>query len=65
MTNQEIAYAQIEQLVQRFKALNVAERRKMNENATRQRYILPMFRALGWNGDNVNEVSLPTMQSSS
>jgi type I restriction-modification system DNA methylase subunit len=29
----------------------------MNENATRQGYILPLFRALGWNVDNVNEVS--------
>ncbi len=57
MTAPETAYAQIETLVKRFKALSSAERKGMNENATRQGYILPMFRALGWNVDNVNEVS--------
>ena len=29
----------------------------MNENATRQGYILPLFAALGWDTSNVNEVS--------
>jgi type I restriction-modification system DNA methylase subunit len=29
----------------------------MNENATRQGFIMPMFRALGWDIDNINEVS--------
>ncbi|MBI4732511.1 MAG: N-6 DNA methylase, partial [Chloroflexi bacterium] len=57
MTTPETAYAQIETLVKRFKALSSAERKAMNENATRQGYILPMFRALGWNVDNVNEVN--------
>ena len=57
MTLQETAYTQIEQLVQRFKSLPASERKGMNENATRQGYILPLFRALGWNVDNVNEVS--------
>ena len=57
MTISETAYAEIETLVKRFKALTSAERKKMNENATRQGYILPLFRALGWNTDNVNEVS--------
>jgi type I restriction-modification system DNA methylase subunit len=57
MSNQENAYAQIESLIQRFKALTSAARKDMNENATRQGYILPLFRALGWNVDNTNEVS--------
>jgi hypothetical protein len=57
MTNQETAYTAIGQLVQRFKSLSASERKSMNENATRQGYILPLFRALGWNVDNVNEVS--------
>jgi type I restriction-modification system DNA methylase subunit len=57
MTLLETAYTQIEQLVQRFKSLPAAERKGMNENATRQGYILPLFRTLGWNVDNVNEVS--------
>lgn len=57
MTATEIAFTQIEALVKKFKALSSTERKGMNENATRQGYILPMFRALGWNVDNVNEVS--------
>jgi type I restriction-modification system DNA methylase subunit len=57
MTASETAYAEVQRLVQRFKAISAAERKGMNENATRQGYILPLFRALGWNVDNVNEVS--------
>jgi type I restriction-modification system DNA methylase subunit len=57
MTAPETAYAEVQRLVQRFKAIPAAERKGMNENATRQGYILPLFRALGWNVDNVNEVS--------
>ena len=57
MTDQETAYAEIESLIKRFKSLSAAERKGMNEHATRQGYILPLFRKLGWNVDNVNEVS--------
>ncbi len=57
MTTPELASSEIQKLVQKFKALSAAERKGMNENATRQGYILPLFRALGWNVDNVNEVS--------
>jgi hypothetical protein len=46
MNNQENTYTQIASLVQRFKALTPAARKGMNENATRQGYILPLFRAL-------------------
>ena len=57
MSVPELAYAEIETLVKMFKALSSAEFRGMNEHATRQGYILPMFRALGWNTDNINETS--------
>ncbi|MBN1452746.1 MAG: hypothetical protein JW963_17145 [Anaerolineales bacterium] len=45
MTTPELAYQQIEKLLQKFKNMSAAERRKMNENATRQGFILPMFQA--------------------
>ena len=57
MTKPEIAYDEVKKLVQKFKNTSSVERRKMNENATRQGYILPMFRHLGWDTDNINEVS--------
>ena len=56
MTSSENTYAEIENLVKGFKALSPAQRKGMNENATRQGYILPLFRALGWDTDNINEV---------
>ena len=56
MTSSENTYAEIENLVKGFKALSPAQRKGMNENATRQGYILPLFRALGWDTDNLNEV---------
>jgi type I restriction-modification system DNA methylase subunit len=57
MTAPDQAYTEIQKLVQRFKNLSATERKGMNENATRQGYILPLFRALGWDTDNINEVS--------
>jgi type I restriction-modification system DNA methylase subunit len=57
VTPSETAYSEIEKLVQRFKNTPAASRKAMNENATRQGFILPMFRALGWDIENVNEVS--------
>jgi len=57
MTTPETAYPEIEKLVQKFKNTSARERKAMNENATRQGFILPMFRALGWDIDNINEVS--------
>src|SRR5258707_13346171 len=57
MTTSETAYSEIEKLVQRFKNTTATQRKAMNENATRQGFILPLFRALGWDIDNVNEVS--------
>jgi type I restriction-modification system DNA methylase subunit len=57
MPTPETAYSEIEKLVQKFKNTSARERKAMNENATRQGFILPMFRALGWDTDNINEVS--------
>ena len=57
MTTPETAYAQVHLLVDRFKSLSPAARRGMNESATRQGYILPLFAALGWNITDTSEVS--------
>ncbi|KAA0280635.1 MAG: hypothetical protein EDM79_03575, partial [Chloroflexi bacterium] len=57
MTNQETAYKEIERLVKDFKNMPSVQRRGMNEMQTRLGYILPMFRALGWDINNINEVS--------
>lgn len=57
MTNQETAYKEIERLVKDFKNMPSAQRKGMNEMQTRLGYILPMFRALGWDINNINEVS--------
>lgn len=57
MTNQETAYKEIERLVKDFKNMPAAQRKGMNEMQTRLGYILPLFRALGWDINNINEVS--------
>ena len=57
MTTPELAYADIEKLIKGFKALPAAQRKSMNEMQTRLGYILPLFKALGWDTSNINEVS--------
>jgi len=57
MTDQEIAYSEIEKLVRNFKSIHAAKRKNMNEMQTRLGYILPLFRALGWDTSDLNEVS--------
>jgi len=57
MTTQELAYTEIERLVKSFKSMPASQRRGMNEMQTRLGYILPLFRALGWDTSNINEVS--------
>jgi len=56
-TTPEAAYAQVEHIVWRFKALSAAARRDYNEAATRKDFILPLFAALGWDTLNSAEVS--------
>ncbi len=57
MTIQELAYTEVEKLVEGFKNLSASQRKGMNEMQTRLGYILPLFRALGWDTSNLSEVS--------
>jgi len=57
MVSQESARQEIAGLVQKYKALSPHQRQKYKEVATRQGFILPLFRALGWNTDDTGEVS--------
>jgi hypothetical protein len=57
MTTQELAYAEIEKLITSFKNMPASQRKGMNEMQTRLGYILPLFRTLGWDTSNINEVS--------
>ena len=57
MTTQETAYTEIERLVKSFKDMPAAQRKGLNEMQTRLGYILPLFKALGWDTSNINEVS--------
>jgi type I restriction-modification system DNA methylase subunit len=51
------AKVEIEQLVERFATLSAHNRKGYNEPATRQDFIMPLFRALGWNTEDKREVS--------
>jgi len=55
--NYESAKVKVERLVERFAQLSARNRRGYNEPATRQEFILPLFRALGWNIEDTREVS--------
>jgi type I restriction-modification system DNA methylase subunit len=55
--NYESAKAEVERLIDRFDRLSARNRRGYNEPATRQEFILPLFRALGWNIEDTREVS--------
>ena len=57
MNNHEFAYSEIQKLVTNFKNIPATQRRGMSEMQTRLGYILPMFKALGWDTSNINEVS--------
>jgi type I restriction-modification system DNA methylase subunit len=51
------AKTEVERLVDRFSHLRAGNQRRYNEAATRQEFILPLFRALGWNVEDTREVS--------
>jgi type I restriction-modification system DNA methylase subunit len=51
------AKIEVEGLVERFTRLSARNRKRYNEPATRQEFILPLFRALGWNIEDTREVS--------
>ena len=48
---------EVERLVERFASLHARDRKRYNEAATRQEFILPLFDALGWNTPDTREVS--------
>lgn len=48
---------QIEGLVKKYKSLSAPARRGYNEDNTRKDFVLPLFRALGWNTAEASEVS--------
>jgi len=56
-TNYESAKTKVERLIERFARLSARNRKGYNEPATRQEFILPLFRALGWNIEDTREVS--------
>ncbi|MBC8264488.1 MAG: N-6 DNA methylase, partial [Anaerolineales bacterium] len=51
------AKIEVEGLVERFARLSARNRKRYNEPATRQEFVLPLFRALGWNIEDTREVS--------
>lgn len=51
------AKIEVERLVDRFASLRARNRRRYNEAATRQEFILPLFNALGWDTRDTREVS--------
>ena len=53
MTSKELAYKQIEELVQRFEEqIHSYKKVDYNEALTRKDFIDPFFKALGWDMDN-------------
>ncbi len=50
------AYDTIEYLVKKFKELPARARQQYNEDNTRKDFVLPLFRALEWNIDDMREV---------
>jgi type I restriction-modification system DNA methylase subunit len=53
----ESAYSEIERRVKKFKAFSKRERDAYNEDNTRKDFILPLFRALGWDITDAREVA--------
>ncbi len=57
MTNQDQARAAIQSLVEKFRNTPARERARYNEQQTREYFVLPLFRALGWDTENAAEVT--------
>ena len=53
----EEARQKIAELIEKYQKLTPKEIKGFNEAATKQGFIEPMFRALGWDFENTNEVS--------
>jgi adenine-specific DNA-methyltransferase len=63
MTKEE-ARQKIAELVKKFDGLTPKEIKATNEANTKQSFIIPMFRALGWDMDDTHEVALEESASS-
>jgi len=55
MTSKEEARSKIAELVEHFRSIPAREREQYNESQTRHYFILPLFRALGWDTQNPAE----------
>jgi type I restriction-modification system DNA methylase subunit len=55
--DKEQARKEVAALLAKEQGMSEAARRRENEEATKQGLILPLFRALGWDTDNTNEVA--------
>ena len=56
MTDRERARAMVAMVVDRFAGLSWQERQAYSEEEVKQGFLLPLFRALGWNVENRSEV---------
>ena len=56
MTDREAARAEIRALVARYQALDATQRRRYSEEEVKQGFLLPLFRALGWDVEKRDEV---------
>lgn len=56
--NKDEAQQTIAELVAKYQALPAAEKKACNEANTKQAFIEPLFKALGWDTDDTHEVSL-------
>lgn len=63
MTNKNQALAEIQKIIERFQKLPEAERSKYNEAQIRHSFILPLFRALGWDIENPAEMTAEELVS--
>src|SRR5208337_3202453 len=56
MTKEE-AKQKIAELVEKYDSLTPAKLKDCNEQSTKNGFIEPLFRALGWDTENIDEVS--------
>ncbi len=57
MSDKDQARQEIEKIIQRLQTIPEKDRAKFNEAQTRHSFILPLFRALGWDTENPMEMS--------
>ena len=57
MTNYDTDKQEVVELVKKYNKFKVEGKLKYNEEATKIGFIQPLFRTLGWDIENLNEVS--------